>query len=55
MGIPLQVEIGDPILFEQVSHLRKRRELLQYLRTAVYELGGRPEIALREGTCSENY
>ncbi|MEM7126749.1 MAG: lysophospholipid acyltransferase family protein [Chloroflexota bacterium] len=55
IGDPLQIEIGDPIPYEQVANIKKRRELLQYLRTKIYELGGCPEIALREGRASESY
>ncbi len=55
MGDSLRIEIGDPIPYVQVADIKKRRELLQYLRTTIYGLGGQPEMALREGKVTESY
>lgn len=34
----LYVEIGDPIFYEQLANIRKRKDLLNYLRNAIYGL-----------------
>jgi putative hemolysin len=41
MGRSIQVEIGDPIPFEAIAHLRDRDALLGYLREQTLDLGSK--------------
>lgn len=55
IGKSLTIKIGDPIPYETMSQFKKRRDLLQFLRTSIYELGGCPEKAELVGTLSARY
>ncbi|MEZ4615091.1 MAG: hypothetical protein R2867_06185 [Caldilineaceae bacterium] len=37
-GDTIQINIGDPIFYEDLAGIRKRKELLQHLREAIYAL-----------------
>lgn len=55
IGDPIRISIGDPILYDDVASIRKRKDLLQHLRSTIYTLGDCPEIAYREGSISDSY
>jgi len=38
IGKSIQVSIGDPIPYEELSHLKKRQQLLDHLRNNVYQM-----------------
>jgi len=40
MDTEVHVEIGDPIPYEKIAHIKGRRKLLNHLRKVVYRLGG---------------
>ena len=45
MGETVRVEIGDPIHYEEVAHIRSRQELMRKFRLTVYALGGKDVLA----------
>lgn len=55
IGHTLQVAVGDPIPFAQIAHIKKRRDLIAYLRMTIYELGNAAEIGMQVGKMSERY
>lgn len=42
MGETIRVSIGDPIPYQTLAGMRKRKELLRYLRAAIYALAQTP-------------
>ncbi|MEM6799866.1 MAG: lysophospholipid acyltransferase family protein [Bacteroidota bacterium] len=39
IGKPIRLEIGDPISYEEISHIRDRQKLLNYLWQVTHDLG----------------
>ncbi|MEZ4711990.1 MAG: lysophospholipid acyltransferase family protein [Caldilineaceae bacterium] len=55
IGHTLRVAVGDPIPYAQIAHIKKRRELIAYLRMTIYELGNDVEKGMQVGKMSERY
>ena len=43
-GTTIQVSIGDPMPYQTLASMRKRKELLSYLRTSIYALAQPPIV-----------
>lgn len=55
IGETLQITIGDPIPYNQLAAIKKRRDLITHLRQTIYGLGGTPDIGMRVGKVSDRY
>lgn len=50
MGTSMRIRIGDPIQYGELSHMRNREALVQYLRKVTFALAARPEIDWMKAT-----